>query len=87
MLFIHILNDLTCANLKGSTMEMGFVLLEMYTFFCRSRGGNESENQQHVTQKGDIHQNSYLPVEDYIPNQTKSQFVISIYYVRASNIH
>lgn len=50
-------------------------------------GENESEDQQHVTQKGDIHQNSYLPVEDYIPNQTKSQFVISIYYVRASNIH
>lgn len=29
----------------------------------------------------------YLPVEDYIPNQTKSQFMISIYYVSASNIH
>lgn len=33
------------------------------------------------------HQDSYLPVEDYIPNQTKSQFMISIYYVSASNIH
>ena len=39
------------------------------------------------SKKKKIHQDSYLPMEDYIPNQAKSQFMISIYYVRASDIH
>lgn len=66
---------------------MCFVLLEMYMFVLQVKGKIEKKNQQHVTQKGNIHQDSYLPVEDYIPDQTKSQFMISIYYVSASDIH
>lgn len=68
-------------------MEMGFVLPEVYMFALQVKGKNERKDQQDFTQKGNVHQDSYLPVEDYIPNQTKSQFVISIYYVSASNIH
>lgn len=86
-MILHISNDISCASLKGSAMDRGFVLLEVCMFALQVKGKNERKDQQHLTQKGNIHQDSYLPVEDYIPDQTKSQFVISIYYVSASDIH
>lgn len=68
-------------------MEMGFVLPEVYMSVLQVKNKNERKNQKHFSQQENIHQDSYLPVEDYIPNQTKSQFVISIYYVSTSNVH
>lgn len=74
---------------------MGFPLLEIHICFA----GQEQKLKEgsamcylpfHCTpppKKKKIHQDSYLPMEDYIPNQAKSQFMISIYYVRASDIH
>lgn len=73
---------------------MGFPLLEIHICFA-GQGWKWKEGSAmcylpfHCTPppKKKIHQDSYLPVEDYIPNQAKSQFMISIYYVRASDIH
>lgn len=76
---------------------MGFPLLEIHICFA----GQEQKLKEgsamcylpfHCTpppkkKKKIFHQDSYLPMEDYIPNQAKSQFMISIYYVRASDIH
>ena len=74
---------------------MGFPLLEIHICFA----GQEQKLKEgsamcylpfHCTpppKKKKFHQDSYLPMEDYIPNQAKSQFMISIYYVRASDIH
>lgn len=75
---------------------MGFPLLEIHICFA----GQEQKLKEgsamcylpfHCTpppkKKKNFHQDSYLPMEDYIPNQAKSQFMISIYYVRASDIH
>lgn len=73
---------------------MGFPLLEIHICFA-DQEQNERKDQQCVTSRSTYspskkkknHQDSYLPMEDYIPNQAKSQFMISIYYVRASDIH
>lgn len=54
-MILHISNDISCASLKGSAMERGFVLLEVCMFALQVKGKNERKDQQHLTQKGNIH--------------------------------
>ena len=73
----------------------GLTIVRDTHLFCRSRVKMKGRISNVLpplplyspSKKKKIHQDSYLPMEDYIPNQAKSQFMISIYYVRASDIH